>query len=435
MHKEWCAMSVRLCTRPGQEGSVLVITLLILFAISVIGATLAMVSSMDLKISGNQRKTTQSLFVAEAGLNEAIHRLALPDPTDVTVNGWTGNAAIADTEPYDPNWTARIYLTNPGSAPAGTGSIVTTGTLQDLTRPHLQYSSSSGVDEVITIRHKWEDRNGDGIRDANEIVRYDKLAVPPENFTKGYPIEVVTVTGQSANGMSTIQAEVTKKTLTVRTLGALYVDKDINLAGSCAFCGYNHDFDTPVGAQPGASGKGAMSAVCTDSHLASGSLPGVVSTGHEVKTQGSADVFGFPMPIHSSSSNPFYSLHEALGLPLKDVQQMLNKADNKSLVDPLNGVTYLVGNTKIMSNLKGEGLVYVTGDLHIAGNIIYKGLIYVEGDVQITGSPWILGSMIVRGTTDFNFSAGNATILYSSDALSRALNNSMPALVLSWREM
>ena len=68
-----------LCIRLGQEGSVLVMTLLVLFAISVMGGTLAMVSSMDLKISGNQRKTTQSFFVAEAGLNEAIHRLSLPN--------------------------------------------------------------------------------------------------------------------------------------------------------------------------------------------------------------------------------------------------------------------------------------------------------------------------------------------------------------------
>ena len=121
-----------------------------------------------------------------------------------------------------------------------------------------------------------------------------------------------------------------------------------------------------------------------------------------------------------------------LGLPLHDVQKMLYDADNKSIVNPLNGITYIDGDAKIKSNLTGEGLIYVTGDLHAAGNFTYIGLIYVEGDVLFTGSPWILGSMVVRGTTDFNFSAGDATILYSSEALSRALNNSMPAILLSW---
>ena len=261
-------MKKALCIRLGQEGSVLVMTLLVLFAISIMGATLAMVSSMDLKISGNQRRTMQSFFVVEAGLNEAIHRISLPDPTNVTVGGWTGNAAITDTEPYDPNWMARIYLTSPASAPAGGGSIVTTGTLQDLKRPHLDYSVSSGTDGVITIRHKWEDRNSDGIRDLNEIVLYDKFAVPPENFTSGYPIEVVTVTGRSADGQSVVQAEVTKKTVTVRTLGALYVDKDIKITGNTCFCGYNHDYDTPPGT------KSDKWSTCTGFHLASGNLSG-----------------------------------------------------------------------------------------------------------------------------------------------------------------
>ena len=417
-----------LCIRLGQEGSVLVMTLLVLFAISVMGGTLAMVSSMDLKISGNQRKTTQSFFVAEAGLNEAIHRLSLPDPTNVTVGGWTGNAAIADTEPYDPNWTARIYLTSPASAPAGGGSIVTTGTLQDLTQPHLDYSVPSGTDGVITIRHKWEDRNGDGIRDSNEIVRYDKLAVPPENFTNGYPVEVVTVTGRSADGQSVVEAEITKKTVTVRTLGALYVDKAVKLTGNSCFCGNDHGYDTPVGTRTGTFSN------CGTFHNTSGHLPGVTSTGDVVTVQGSSDVRGDPIPIDNASTNPFYALGEVLGLSVKDVQRILSKADNNSIVNPLNGITYIIGDATINSNVIGEGLIYITGDLYAAGDFTFKGLIYVEGDVHITGNPWLLGSLVVRGTSDFNFSAGNAAVLYSSEALSRALNSSMPALVLSWRE-
>ncbi len=422
-------MKKALCIRLGQEGSVLVMTLLVLFAISIMGATLAMVSSMDLKISGNQRRTMQSFFVAEAGLNEAIHRLSLPDPTNVTVGGWTGNAAIADSEPYDQNWTARIYLTSPASAPAGGGSVVTTGTLQDLTKPHLDYSVTGGTDGVITIRHKWEDRNSDGIRDSNEIVLYDKLSVPPENFTTGYPIEIVTVTGRSAEGTSVVQAEVTKKTVTVRTLGALYVDKDIKITGSTCFCGHNHAYDTPVGTSTG------KWTTCDGFHLASGNLSGVTSTGSQVQTQGSVVIKGDPVPIDNAATNPFYSINEVLGLPVKDVQKMLGKADNTSIVDPLNGVTYIIGDATINSNLTGEGLLYVTGDLHASGSFVYKGLIYVEGDLHFTGSPWLLGSLIVRGKTDFSFASGDATVLYSSEALSRALNSAMPALVLSWREM
>ena len=147
-----------------ERGSILVITLLILFAVTAIGATLASISSTDMRIAGNQRSDTRALTVAEAGLQEAIHRVSLPNPTNATVAGWTGNVAISDSEPYDPNWKARIYLTAPGSAPSA-GTIVTTGTIQD-PGSYLQYSVANGNSGVLEIEHKWRDRDGDGNRDA-----------------------------------------------------------------------------------------------------------------------------------------------------------------------------------------------------------------------------------------------------------------------------
>ncbi|MCI0479840.1 pilus assembly PilX N-terminal domain-containing protein, partial [Candidatus Uhrbacteria bacterium] len=205
----------------GEDGNVLVVTLLILFAITVIGATMAMVSSMDLKIAGNERSSARALPVAEAGLNEAIHRLSLPNPTVMTVAGWTGNVAIGDTEPYNPLWETRIYLTRPGSAPAVGGTVVTTGTIQNPAEPYLRYSAASGTDGVLTVKHKWRDLDGDNVRDANEIVRYDPLMIPPENMTSGFPVEVVTVTGRQSEALRVIQTEVTKRTMLCRTLAAL----------------------------------------------------------------------------------------------------------------------------------------------------------------------------------------------------------------------
>ena len=179
--------------RREEDGNVLVITLMILFAISVIGMTIASLSTMDLRISGNQRHDTRALYAAEAGLNEAIHRLTCVDPTIVTVGGWTGNMAIGDEEPYDPDWTVLLYLDSPGSVPAGGGSVHTTGTIQDLTGDVIEYSAPSGTNGVLTIRHKWSDLDGDHVRDPHEIVRYDPNVSPPENFVTGGPVEVVTV--------------------------------------------------------------------------------------------------------------------------------------------------------------------------------------------------------------------------------------------------
>jgi hypothetical protein len=410
-----------------ERGSVLVVTLLIMFAVGVIGATLAVISSMDLKISGNQRVTTQALDVSEAGLNEAIHRIALPNPTNATIGGWTGNIAIGDPPPYDPNWETRLYLTGPGSAPSPSGSIVTTGTIQDPNGTYLQYSRPTGTNEVLTIRHKWEDRDGDGVKDANEVVRYDPEQIPPENFTSGYPVEIVTVTGRMGLAERTIQAEVTKRKLTARTHAALYIDKAIRITGNPGICGYNHRVNTPSGIRPNA---------CFAWHEGNGDLPGIATTGDVIDVQGgAADIEGHPTPMDSSSTNPFYSLAELLGLSQEDLNQILANADHTSVTSPLDGITYLTGDHIVNSNVVGHGLVYCTGDLTVNGTFQYEGLIYVEGDVTINGTFWGLGAIVVRGVTDYNTSAGNAGLLYSAEAISQNLGQYMPVIVLSWREL
>jgi hypothetical protein len=410
-----------------EQGSILVVTLLILFAVVAIGATLSMVSSLDLKIAGNERTTIQALPVAEAGLNEVIHRLSVKNPTTVTVGGWTGNAAIGDSKPYDPNWTVRVYLTSPGSAPAGSGSIVTTGTLQDPNQPYLAYSSPNGIDGVLTIRHKWRDRDGDGVRDANEIVCYDPTVVPPENFNSGFPVEIVTVRGVRGNARRTIEAEVTKKTLLARTLGAIYTDKAIQISGNPSICGYNHDINTAVGTTPN---------VCFGDHLATGNLPGITTTGDAVDVSGAAaDILGDPSPTDTASTNPWFDLGDVLGLTDGEINEVLAQADQTTITNPFDGITYINGDATINSNYVGSGLLYVTGDLKASGTFTFKGLIYVEGDLKITGTPWILGSVIVKGTSDYNFSAGNAAVLYSKDAIQNYIGQAMPAVVLSWREL
>jgi hypothetical protein len=410
-----------------ERGSILVVTLLILFAVAVIGSTLAMVSSMDLKIAGNQRVTAQALPVAEAGLNEVIHRLAIANPTNLTVGGWTGNIAISDSKPYDPNWTVRLYLTPPGSAPSGTGSIHTTGTIQDPSQQYLDYSMANGTTNVLTIRHKWRDRDGDGVRDANEVVLYDPAVVPPENFNSGFPVEVVTVTGRRGFAERTIEAEVTKRTLLARTLGAIYTDHAVDIAGNPAICGYNHSVNTAVGLTPNA---------CFGSHLGTGHLPGITTTGDVVSVSGAAaDIVGDPSPTDTASTNPWYTLADVLGLSQSEVDQMLAQADHTTITNPFNGITYVNGNATINSNYVGSGLLYVTGDLSASGTFIFKGLIYVEGDLKFIGTPWILGTMIVKGKADYTFSAGNAAILYSKDAIQTFVGQAMPAIVLSWKEL
>jgi hypothetical protein len=409
-----------------ERGNVLVIALLLVFATFIIGSMLAMMSGTDLKIAGNQELGTEAQFAAEAGLAEAVHRISVPNPTNAVVGGSTINISLADdVKPYDPAYKAYITMSSAGN-PTKTGSIFTAGTLQDLSGDPIAYSHPSGTNEVITIEHKWDDLDGDGVREVGEIVLYDPAQVPPENFTKGNPVDVITVTGRKAASRKTVQVEVTRLRLLAKTLGALYTDKAVEVKGTSDFCGWNHDINTPVGTTPNA---------CFAYHLGDGHLSGVTTTGDTVTKKGSADIEGSPNPTNTDPANPWYTLAEVLGLTQGDVNEILANADHTSVVKNLDGVTYLQGNHTANATTIGHGLLYCTGDLSINGGFKYWGLIYVEGDCKITGTPWIEGTVIVKGTSDFNFNAGNAGLLYSEDAISQYVGLLMPMVTIAWRDL
>lgn len=410
----------------GERGSVLLITILILFAVAVIGTTVSVIASMDLKISGNQRITTEAFTIAEAGLSEAIHRLSLRNPTTATIGGWTGNVAISDAMPYDPYWEARIYLTDPGSAPVGGGSIFNTGTIQDPNSEYLQYSAESGTENVLTIRHKWLDRDANGVRDPGEVVLYDSYQIPPENFVAGFPVEIITVSGRTGSAVRKIQAEVSRKTMSPQVRSALFCDRPLKISGGASFCGFNHDPNIPVETLP---------ADCFNWHIQTGSLPGIRTTGDVVDTTGSSGIYGVPVATDSSATNQWMSLAEVLTVGDGELRELLANADNKSVVDPLDGITFIDGDADISSQTVGSGLVYVTGDCHLNGDLVFTGLIYIEGDLKINGGAWVLGSVVVSGQTDKQAGSGSAAILYSEDAVKNALSLSLPAIILSWREL
>lgn len=404
-----------------ERGNVLITALLLIFACSIIGATVVLLSATDLKISGNEEQDTQSLFVAEAGLSETVHRLSLANPT--VEKGM--NVAIGDSEPYDPDWKVYVQMTN--AAPTQNGSTWYVGTTQDLSGDVLEYSKAAGTDDVIEVEHKWEDLDGDGTRDSDEIVRYDPAVVPPENFDTGFPIDVVTVTGRSGRGKRVLQAEVTRQTLNVKTLGAFYTDKAVTISGNSSFCGWDHPANTPVGMRPNP---------CFSYHQDEGHLPGVTTTGDQIKEKGNAhDIEGSPTNMDNDPANPWYSLAEVLGITDGQLASLLASAKFSAPAPVMDGITYIQGDASFNATMVGHGLIYVDGDCAINGGFTYWGLIYVEGDMHITGTPWILGSLVVKGKSDFSFGSGNCGVLYSSEAINLYVGQMMPMQILAWRDL
>ncbi len=408
-----------------ERGSTLLVAMALLLALGFAAGALVLTSSGDLKSAGEGRRGTQAQFAAEAGIQEAMHRLAIVAGTTVTVNNSTFDPSIGDpSDPLDPDWETRICVPV-GSLPTSTDpSVVHTPTVQE-TSQSLDYARSGNL---LTIRHKWIDRNSDSVRDEDEVVLYDPARVPPENFESGSPVEVIEVEGHRAEARRRLRVEVTRHPFSPNVNAAITSDRGVDVRGAVSICGYNHRATTPVGTD-------LDSGPCSPNFdMADGHLPAIMTTGDDVDRRGSSDLMGYPTVTDTSSTNPFYSLAAALGVDQGVIDQILENADNTSIVDPLEGITYIQGDATV-NNLEGVGLLYVDGDLQITGNCTYRGLIYVEGDLNIIGTPWILGGVMVRGRSDYAFSGGSPAILYSKDMIRVALESALDFVVLSWKEI
>jgi hypothetical protein len=424
-----------------ERGSGLVIAILTIVALFALGAALAFLTRTDVNISKHQTLHTEALYVAEAGVEEALHRMALRDPTNITVNGGTINAVIRDDSlPYDPNWRVRIFLASPGAEPAPGIGETHTVTIQDA-GSWLEYSSASDLPAALTIEHKWRDLDDDGLREDGEIVRYDPGKYPPENFTSGPPVEVVRATGKSAMAERQIIVEATKFPLNINARAALMCDKGVDIRGNVTVCGHDHSMSTPVYTMiPNCSPWEYCYGPPKHTYCSTtGCLYAVMTTGDEVDKRGTTDVSGFPVPENTDSTNVFYTLAQFLGISQEELDVILQGADYTAVgvTDPQEGITYVdnAGGASVKWNGgTGTGLLYVTGNLEVAGNFIFKGLIYVDGDFSITGTPWILGAVVVKGISSYAFTGGDPAILFSSEAIAYYLQQHLGYIKIGWKE-
>ncbi len=414
-----------------------ILTTMVLFAF---GAALAFLARTDVEISRHQTLHVEALYVAEAGAEEALHRLALTDPTMVTVNGASMNAAIRDTvRPCDPDWRARIFLCAPGSEPMAPIGEYHTSTIQS-SATWLEYSSAADANTALMIEHKWQDLDGDGVREDGEIVLYDAAKYPPENFDTGSPVEVVSVVAKSATAERTIKVEATRFPVSANVLAALMCDMGIDVRGNVTVCGHDHSVDTPHYTMFPDCEAYEYCGPPPHSHCdEAGCLIGIITTGDEIDRRGTTDVGGYPEPMNTSSSNHFYTLPEALGLTLEEVNSILDQADWRDVENNRwqDGITYIdnEGEAEAKWNTGGGfGLIYVTGDFATEGNFRWKGLVYVEGDYRLLGTASIIGAVIVKGVSEYAFTGGNPCILYSSEAITGGLSRHTGYMKIGWKE-
>ncbi|MBI5837907.1 MAG: hypothetical protein HZB25_11745 [Candidatus Eisenbacteria bacterium] len=402
--------------RPGGErGTALVIAVMVLLAVTLLAAWFLFTAKLEVQISGATQRGNKALEVAEAGVEEAIQRLANGEvPGDVT----------------QPAAVTQIYLLAAGSLPAAGGDTTNLPTAQALASA-LPYSLAAKGPDVLTVNFKTTP-------DGATVLRYNPLHSPRINTVSGAPIYQVRSTGTAGTTSQTVLAEVCKVPATAMVAAAVMADVGIQFNGNISVCGHDHSAATPTGTRTPDCNVGPGAWLGASAH--GSCVYGGWSSG-EITKQGSSDIHGEPTDTTSHRTGFFNGPWEPVGLSQADFWAWMG-APFPSPPDPPNGILYL-DDDGIKQNQSGhfayhggdgEGFLYVDGDLQINGNFTYRGLIYVEGDLSINGTCWILGALVVKGKTTIHLATGDATVLYSGEAIEQALERySRRFTRISWR--
>jgi hypothetical protein len=404
-------------TRHGNEerGMALVIAMLVLLVGTIFGIVLMMTVQVQRQVTGHDLRSKDALNVAEAGVAEALSRIRNGD---------------GDLDLANPRSVAQVFLQPQGSVPALGADSVGLATSQPAGE-WLSYTSANRGPEALTIKFKT-----DAARSV--IYRYDVTRTPALNTTTGLPVYVVTATGRTGSAKRTVETEVMQKPFVAFAKGALAAGHDIDFVGNAVVCGYNHSADTP--AWDGENRRG-FAPDCQDNETVPGPLPGSWSTG-AISGGGASYQVGQPVGNLSNQTGFYNGPWDAFGMNQADFLSWVGSPVSSIPANP-RGIFYYDNNSIVADQSAavgihggdGEGLLYVDGDLTLNSTTTFRGLIYVEGDLTLNGQAWILGGVIVKGRASVRMNGG-ATILYSSEAITRALARYGGQFVtLTWREV
>jgi hypothetical protein len=444
-----------------QKGVALALSLMIILVLSVMASGLMFNIINEKTITAHRMRSSQSLVLAKAGTAEAIARLSLlPGHIYGIVQDIPNNV-------FNPEWRCYITLDAPPNDPSGTTPYIYKQTLQ--TGTSLQYSTNFGAlgdsFSTLQIRYKRIDLNGDNVITNNEVYYYDykrevvvlgKASPCPND---AYPVWEIISTGRVGTSRRTMVTEVSVPKFTARTRAGLSSKAPVVGHGNADVCGHDHPQTTPYNLTPpncfitttalphgwhvaadevhGLAANSYANLAPNASCTKAGCVPGIESDSIITDIGANKKSWGNP-DYYEKSQRPIYKIWEILGM---DSAACWNLPWGNNMY-PVMGLVRVgtPGSTTMYagggSGLQHDGILWVRGDLHSASNISFKGLIYIEGNYKSGGTTWVLGGIVVRGTTE-TWITGSIDVLYSSQTLARVarLANAAGMVVLSQREV
>lgn len=398
-----------------QSGSMSPMFVLVIAGVLLMMGTVALkVSTNDIKASGNQKKTVESLYIAEAGIARA--RVNLLDWNYSSLLSIIGSDTTRPT--YNAKRLAQV-LADKG---------------RDTTLDVFLDTNEFGSGEYTVMVYDNDDKDGNIYSDADLRVHVRAMAWLRDGTNRGVDILLGRTQPPTASGDAAIVAAGD-----VQTLGNITID------------GNDHDMDgnllagtngTLAISTNGAFSRGGASKVGGVDDLGISYAPTKNNPGLSAVTEG-----GSTSPVPSSPD-------EALGLDEGTLMSLAKSGaggsqyttDPTKLTLPMSGVTYVDlpcgGTWQSMDFGKSEGVLIVRspcGDatLKNLNGGTFKGVIIADDIVHIHND--IIGMIqVLRKSPGMGncIGNGNGHVKYSSEAIGNALNSIGRAnFVLAWKEI
>jgi hypothetical protein len=399
----------------GAKGMIFVCVLGFLGILALLGTTVFLMTTTEMKIGRNFKYGERAFYSALAGCEEARARLRgdSPHPIYGPSPGNSGRKAYIGTAPHakDEGYDASNGL-------------------------HARYDSlSSDFDYTVEIRHQtdasgnalyWGDAHGDGI--------------PGKNTAVGENIYLVRSRAASGGLRKLVEIETTRVP-PLPVPAALYAESTVCVQGANAYvngedgCG-SHGLAAIVVTGDAGSVTTVNSPVITG---VGGSNPDVTYGGKDLDIQrivdafkGSADfIYALSAADHGPPDAPGPGDGWGHPAPGATIQDPSSCTDNRTVYYETGG-TYI----RLYDGVMGCGFLLVEGDLEIDGDFAWYGPIVVTGSILFTGggTKQITGALLAGGAVVVGVGGGQTSIVYCSEAIEDQTKN-QPLLILSWKEV
>ena len=381
-------------TLRNENGSVMVIALLILVLLTIIGITSTRTSMTESNIVANYQINGMNFYAAESGHQHGVMWLNGLDLVDDKATDW-----------FMPTTTVQLF--DEDDNPIGTEEEQTWFTLSNKTSYTWQVRHQ--VDAAGNVVY-YGDEDGDT---AWEI-----------NTTTGVPLEVMISEGTHVRGgLQRIQTTWIYSPAYFIPEAALWVSEIVSAAGNVSVSGEDKTGE------------------CVDVAGIKHTLPTTVENLSIDK-------------IKTLEGNPLYT-DPAVGdgLYVHDFNAITKRADvvipdqggatidlcdfiGSSTADSPVIVAITDPDIHISGNCEGYGLLYTIQDLTITGTVSWHGLVLVDGDSEMKGGGsgiTVDGAMVVNGNTTALY--GNVEVQYNCKMLNDVNDKLSGYRMTSWRQL